>query len=98
MSNFVLVRHGEDMRKSEIDLVRHGSIDTHLTATGFLQAYSIAERLGSFDVKHVHTPPLNRTLSTGRILAQKAGADVIVDETISGRNRSEEHTSELQSH
>ena len=94
----VLVRHALPVRRE----LTSGIADPELAPDGLRQADRLADYLASEDIAAMYVSPLKRAQETAAPLAKRLGITPVVDDDISefdrNSNRSEEHTSELQSH
>lgn len=61
MAEFLVIRHAEDVSKSDDLPYLQGSIDTYLSALGQRQAEGVATALFDYGIHAVHAPPLLRT-------------------------------------
>lgn len=71
----ILVRHGES--SGNVGGVIQGWTDATLTATGVVQAESVASRLATQTIAAVYTSPLQRARETARPIAIRAGTDLV---------------------
>jgi phosphoserine phosphatase len=86
VASFILVRHGEDVKKTPELALAYGSVDTPLTTLGHGQAEQVAQSLESRDIRAVHAPPLARTLETARHISGLVGCELVIDTSIVGRD------------
>lgn len=80
MALFYLIRHGETEWNAEGRLC--GQTDVALSDRGREQARRLAERLKSAGFGAIYSSPLDRALETARILAQAAGGEPVVVESL----------------
>ena len=76
----LMVRHGETAANR--DRLALGRADPELTERGRTQAAAVAARLGSTSVATVFSSPLGRARETAALIAEVAGAVVVVDERL----------------
>lgn len=62
-----LVRHGQDT--DNVEHILNGHRDTELTALGVEQAQQAAQELQSSGISQIYSSPLQRTMTTARIIA-----------------------------
>lgn len=63
-----IARHGEDSYNTENLL--NGHANTELTPLGIEQAHKLGEKLKEEKVKRIYSSPLNRAITTARIVAE----------------------------
>ena len=87
------MRHGQT--DWNVSLRLQGISDIPLNETGLTQAESASEKIHASDWDLILASPLQRAHKTAEIIAAKTGLDIVL---VPDLVRSEEHTSELQSH
>lgn len=70
-----LARHGQTVWS--LDGRLEGQLDSSLTPDGIQQAQAMAQRLATSDIRTICTSPLNRSLSSAVIVAERLGAEIV---------------------
>jgi probable phosphoglycerate mutase len=83
-SPFFFLRHGESAN-NRLDIV-NGWTDCPLSDAGRDQARSVAGRLAGQEIAVIYTSPLLRARETAEIVADAAGARIVVLENLKERN------------
>src|SRR5690625_6701260 len=98
MATVVLVRHGRTTANAT-GVLAGRSPGVRLDETGHKQATDTAERLAALPLVGVVSSPLERCIQTAEAVMQRQEQtnDVLTDSGLNECDRSEEHTSELQS-
>ncbi len=80
----IVARHGETSWNAGNKVL--GRTDIPLNDNGINQAKALAEDLSQFNIQIVYASPLDRAAETGKIVAERNGADLIILEDLIEQN------------
>ncbi|MDN4598039.1 histidine phosphatase family protein [Leifsonia virtsii] len=79
-----LVRHGQTALNAEGRL--RGLANPPLDETGIAEAHAVAEALAPRGIEEVRSSPLDRAVTTARIIAERCGCSVKTDQAFNDRD------------
>jgi probable phosphoglycerate mutase len=83
-TRLIVVRHGETQANLDGRWQGHG--DSPLTKTGIAQAQAVAQRLQGYRFSRLYSSDLGRALQTARIIADRTGHEIVLDERLRERH------------